>query len=411
MGRLITREGLMREFEEKMLEGIKIKVKHPVELVHKSFGSVIPVSGSLLTDSDVSKLNNLVSLAKMRHITLSGKIDSGLDYIFGKNGCRGSINDRIRKGVFAGNANTMNDNWQDLFDAIRFDLTIRKEARGTVRQYIYQELQMPNATKDVRPSELFPYGIVFEEHNGEGQAVRQGANLGGQYDTIPMKIYAAGFTWTLLAALFDRTYDLSRLSDGVALAYSAKKDDLAIKPILDASYGANDSDPKWTAASSIGSLRQEHLYNTLMNMVDDLAERIDPITKRKINAEGLVILASTKDARHIDHVLSGLPTDIPEKYAYSKLNAVSRVIGYDGEVIDMPDETITYGGATTGTIYMIKPNRYFKIPIKRNLIAELDSVPNVQTLAMEQRAWYFVEAMFNDIGIANFVQKATLPTW
>lgn len=407
MGRLITREGLMREFEEKMLAGTKINVKYPVELVHKAYGSVIPISGSLLTDADVTKLNGLKELTKLRHISLSGKIDSGLDYIFGKNGCRGSINDRIRKGVFAGNANTMNDNWQDLFDAIRLDLTIRKEARPTIRQFIYQELQMPNATKDVRPTELFPYGIVFEEHNGEGQAVRQGANLGGQYDTIPMKIYAAGFTWTLLAALFDRTYDLSRLSDGVALAYSAKKDDLGLAPIMTGTY----TGAKATAASTVGTLRQELLYNTLMDAVDDIAERDDPITKRKINAEGLVALCSTLDARHINHVLSGLPTDIPEKYAYSKLGAITAVLGYDGEVIDMPNQVVTYAGATTGTIHLIKPNRYFKIPIKRNLVAELDATPNVQTLAMEQRAWYFSEAMYNAIGITNFVQKVTLPTW
>lgn len=407
MGRLISREGLMREFEDKMLAGTKIRVKHPVQLVKPAFGSVIPVSGSILTDADLAKLNSLQALTRMRHITLSGSLDSGLDYIFGKNGCRGSINDRIQKGVFAGNANTMNDNWQDLFDAIRLDLTIRKEARPTIRQFIYQELQMPNATKDVRPTELFPYGVVFEEHNGEGQSVRQGANLGGQYDTIPMKIYAAGFTWTLLAALFDRTYDLSRLSDGVALGYSAKKDDLGLAPIIAGTY----TGAKATAASSIGTLRQEHLYNTLMDAVDDIAERPDPVTGRKISAEGLVILATPADARHINHVIGGLPNSTPEKYDYAAINGINAVLGYDGETIEMPNETVSYTGCTALTCYLIKPNRYFKIPIKRNLVAELDSVPNVNTLAREQRAWYFSEAIYNAIGIDSFVQKVTLPAW
>jgi hypothetical protein len=402
MGRLITKEGLIREFEEKMLAGTKVRVKHPVQLVNKSYGSVIPVSGSMLTDADVTKLNTLQSLTRNGHITLSGKIDSGLDYIFGK---RGSINDRIMKGVFAGNANTMNDDWQDLFDAIRLDLTIRKEARSTIRQFIYQEIQMPNATKDIRPTELFPYGVVFEEHNGEGQSVRQGANLGGQYDTIPMLIYAAGFTWTLLASLFDRTYDLSRLSDGVALGYSAKKDDLALDPIIQASY----SGAQQTAASGIGDNRQEKLINTLMNAIDDLGERSDPVTKRKINAEGLVLLCSTLDARHVNHVIGGIDTDYPLRYP--ALRSITTVLGYDGEVIDMPNETVTYSGVTSGKVYLIKPNRYFKIPIKRNLVAELDRTPNVNTLAMEQRAWYFSEAIYNAIGISNFVQEVTLDAW
>lgn len=407
MGRLITREGLAREFEDKMLAGTKVRVKNPVQIVKPAFGSVIPVSGSVLTDADLAKLNSLQALTKMRHITLSGNIDTGLDYIFGKNGCRGSINDRIRKGVFAGSANTLNDDWEDLFDAIRLDLTIRKEARPTIRQFIYQELQMPNATKDVRPTELFPYGVVFEEHNGEGQAVRQGANLGGQYDTIPMKIYAAGFTWTLLAALFDRTYDLSRLSDGVALGYSAKKDDLGLAPIIAGTYAG----AKATAASSLGTLRQEHTYNTIMDAVDDLANRTDPVTDRKITAEGLVLLCSTLDARHINHVIGGLGNSTPEKYQYGPLSSITAVLGYDGEVIDMPNDTTTYSGVTAGTCFLIKPNRYFKIPIKRNLVAELDEVPNVSTLAREQRAWYFSEAIYNAIGIDSFVQKVTLPTW
>ena len=77
----------------------------------------------------------------------------------------------------------------------------------------------------------------------------------------------------------------------------------------------------------------------------------------------------------------------------------------------MPGETVQYTGASDGVIHLIKPNRYFKIPIKRNLVMELDSMPNVNTLAREQRAWYFVEAMYNEIGISNFVQKVTLPTW
>jgi len=220
-----------------------------------------------------------------------------------------------------------------------------------------------------------------------------------------MKIYAAGFVWTLLAALFDNTYDLSRLSEGVALGYSAKKDDLAIKPIIDATYTGAAQTP----ASTEGAGRQEKLMNTLMDAIDDLGERTDPITKRKIQAEGLVALCSSKDARHIAHVMSGLGNSTPEKY--SPLNQITKVIGYDGEVIDMPEKTVTYGGVTSGTIYLIKPNRYFKIPIKRGLTMEIDQKPDVNTLAREQRAWYFVEGMYNSIGIENFVQEVTLPTW
>ena len=125
------------------------------------------------------------------------------------------------------------------------------------------------------------------------------------------------------------------------------------------------------------------------------------------------MLGTSLDMRHVAHVLSGIGTS-PEKYNTLKgglLGGITKLIGYEGEVINMPNETVTYTGATAKIAYVIKPNRYFKIPIKRNLVMELDSQPNVNTLAQEQRAWYFSEAMYNAIGITNFVQKVTLPTW
>ena len=410
MGQLITKEILDAKFQNKMLNGEKVMVKNPVNVVNTQFGAAIPRSGSVLDDSSFGLINSATGLNRMGNIALSGKFESGFDYPFGK---RGSVNDRIRKGSlqlktmqaeFAA-GNTLNDNWSDLIDAIRMDLTIRKEAKSTVRQYVYSEIQMPNATKDIRPSELYPYGVVFEENNGEGQSIRQGANMGGAVDTIPMKIYAAGFVWTLLAKLFDGTYDLTRLSDGVALAYAAKRDDLALSPILTATYAGAQA----TAASTVGTLRQELLMNTMMDAIDDMGDRTDPITKRKVVAEGLVALGTAKDMRHIQHVISGLGNSTPEKY--SPLSQINTYIGYEGEVIDMPGETITYSGATEGTVLLIKPNRYFKIPVKRNLTMEIDAQPNVNTLAQEQKAWYFVEAMYNAIGIENFVQEVTLPTW
>lgn len=413
MAQLITKEILNAQFQDKMLNNSKVSVKNPVEVVTSRFGSSIPKSGAALTDATLGQINNALKMGNGGRIVLSGKYDNGLDYVFGK---RGSVIDRIKKGTFSmdtlktafASGNTLNDNWSDLIDAIRMDLTIKKMANQTVRQFIYDEIQMPNATKDIRPSELYPYGIVFEENNGEGESVRQGANMGGATDTIPMKIYAAGFIWTLLAALFDGTYDLSRLTEGVALGYAAKKDDLAISPILADVYSTVGT-AKWTAASTVGSLRQELYMNTAMDAIDDLGDRVDPITKRKIIAEGLVALGTAKDMRHLAHVMSGLGNSTPEKY--SALGQITKLIGYEGETIDMPNETVSYTGCTNGIIYLIKPNRYFKIPIKRNLTMEMDAQPNVSTLAQEQRAWYFSEAMYNSAGIANFVQKVTLPAW
>lgn len=407
MDLIVSRDILAAKHAEKMASGQKVHVDQPVDLVKTAFGNSLETGGSLISNEQFSMLSSLKSVHRGRPLSLSGKYRSGLDFAFKD---RGSIIQRLKQGnVSFATGDSLNDNWSDLMDAIRLDLTIKKEARPTVRQFVYNEMSMPNATKDVRPTELFPYSVVFDKNNGEGQAVRQGSNMFGQYDTIPMEIYAAGFQWTLLASLFDGTYDLSRLSEGVAVGYSAKKDDLAMKPIIDADYGAAGT-TKHTAASTVGSNRQEKLYNTLMNAIDGLGQRTDPVTKRKIVATDLVLVCSSLDANHVQHVITGLGNSTPEKYM-GYLSNIRQIVAYDGESIPTPNGIVTYSGVTPGVAFLVKRNRYMSIPVKRGLTAEIDENPDVKTLAQSQRAWYFVEAMYNEIGIGNFIQKITLPAW
>jgi hypothetical protein len=65
--------------------------------------------------------------------------------------------------------------------------------------------------------------------------VRQGETRGGQSDDVQMTVYAAGFTHDLAAELFG-SLDPERLNDAVLEGYNAKRDDLALAPILAGSY-------------------------------------------------------------------------------------------------------------------------------------------------------------------------------
>ena len=134
MAELITKEILNAKFKDKMLNGKKVMVQNPVNLVEARFGANIPANGSALDDQILALINNAIPLGRNQRIALSGKYQSGFDYPFSK---RGSIHDRIRKGSFKddiakvvfADGNTLNDNWVDLIDAIRMDLTIRKEGQ------------------------------------------------------------------------------------------------------------------------------------------------------------------------------------------------------------------------------------------------------------------------------------------
>ena len=66
-------------------------------------------------------------------------------------------------------------------------------------------------------TEINNFGVVFERNNGHGQAVRQGETMGGGYDVFYILIYSAGFTWDLMASLFDNTITPERVMDAVMI--------------------------------------------------------------------------------------------------------------------------------------------------------------------------------------------------
>lgn len=318
-----------------------------------------------------------------------------------------SVREMINKGLFSPRmeSNTLPNDWQTMWDALRIDISVRKISKGEMRASFYNIMNMPNSDKIFSVDEFFPYGVVFEENNGEGQAITQGETRLGQYEKIEHTLYAAGFTWTLLAELFDKSFDPQKISDAVLLGYEAKRNDLSLSPIIGGSYSGASA----TAAHVDTDMkRQELLYNTIVDAIDDLSERSDPVTGRKIMADDLRILANPYDARHIMDVLSGLPSSNERKYP--AISGISQVVAYDGDIINMRAKDVEYSGVTQGTCYLVKKNRYMNVGIKRNLTLEVDMRPDVKTLAREERAWYFAEGQ-QITGITSFVQEITLPTW
>ena len=341
----------------------------------------------------------------------SGKYGGGF-YVPMKwsDGSSEGVYDRIVSGKFQMSANTLPVDWANLWDAIRIDVSVRKAAIGTVRQFIYEVITNPNFTRTINPTEITPIGIVFEENNGHGQAVPQGETTGGGYESITILIYAAGFTFDLIADLFDLTITPERLADAIMVGEDALKDDLAISPILGFGY----SGAQQTAASAIGSLRQELLWNTLQDGLDDLGNRNHPVTDRKLNTSNVIILAAPFDAPHIVQVARGLPST--NQMVLGTFSQISQVISFDDEIIRQRAKVTTYAGVTAGTVYMIIPASalpaagYMEIAVKRDLVVEVDNQPDVKTLTREERAYWFAEAIWTE-GIQYFIQEITLPTW
>lgn len=406
--KMITKDYLRNEAKEKVRKGIIPNREEMINLVVPS----MKLNASNSDKFDIVQRADHVSGAILTRMEDIRSYGSAFDIpqpcmslsAANKKEVSMSVREMIKSGVFM-SSNSIPTDWQTLWDALRIDISIRKAALGTVRENFYNILNMPNSDKVFKATEFYPYGVVFEENNGEGQAVTQGESRGGQVESIEHLVYAAGFTWTLLAELFSGSIDPQRISDAVLLGYNAKQDDLSIAPILAYSYSGTQQ----TAAAVLsGANRQELLYLTLENAIDDIADREDPVTARDIMADDLRILAHPEDARHIARVMAGLPST--NERAYPSISEISRVVAYDGEDIPLRAKTVAYSGVTKGKAYLVKPNRYMNVGIKRSLTLEVDRTPDVKTLAREERAWYFVEGQ-QTTGIASFIQEITLPTW
>ena len=407
--KLITKDTIHAEADERIRKGHVANADEMIHIVTPAFGF-----GNTVDD-------NLRAIANSRPVGHSEKLRVSADSImkYGSawdipracktlGGKMMSVRDMINAGVFTrpqGSSNTLPEDWSSLWDAMRIDISIRKSAMDTVRQNFYNIVNMPNSDKVIKVDEFFPYSTVFEENNGEGQAVTQGETRFGQSESVEHKIYAASWTWTLLNDLFNKSMDPGKLSDSVLLGYNAKRDDLSMSPILDFSY----SGAQQTAAATLsGANRQELLYLTLEDAIDDLGDRDDPILDRPVDPMGSVILAHSYDARHIARVGMGLPST--NERSYPGISEIASVVAYDTEVIRGRKKDVTYTGVTKGKAYLIKKNRYMNVGIKRPLTLETDMTPDVSTLAREKRAWYFVEGQ-QTTGIQYFVQEITLPTW
>lgn len=322
-----------------------------------------------------------------------------------------SAYDMLQAGYFTDpkmSGNTLPTDWANLWDALRVDISIRVAAQPTVRENFFNIINNPAASRTITLNELYQYHFKFVLNNGEGQPVLQGETRAGGYETLTHYLYAAGFTRTLIDELYNNSFDPQKVSDGVAAAYNAKRDDLVISTILNFTFSgvAGSQTP---ADTTSGASRQELLFNTLENAIDHLGRRSDPISKRYVQANDLSILCASEDSRHIQRVVSGLPSGAESKIL-PPISNITSIVAYDDITIPGRSEDDVYTGVTRGTCYLVKKNRYMNVSVKRSLQMESDMRPDVTTLARERQSWYFVEGQ-QTTGLSYFVQEVTLPTY
>lgn len=399
-----SRTMLKEQIETRFAEGSKVIVPSR-EIVQVT----TPAIRNIFRQGDQGRMFGALGAARPlgvmpTSLSLSGKYSSGFDVPL--NG-RPSINERIAKGQFSASAHTLPENWQDLFDALKIDLTMKKETRPTIRQFIYNMVDTPNATQLMKLENLLPYAFEFKRNTGNGDPVPLGEVRGKLGDTVEFFINATGFTYTLLASMFDMALDMGRVNDGVSVSYNLQRDDEAIAPILN--YNGYGSGGRTTAADTTGANPQEKLYLTFLKAIDDFAKRKESVFGNKIQANDLILLCSSNTARHFRRVARGFAISIDK--TYPELSEIRTIVEYDEDSIVFPSgKVIKFDGVGDDYAYLIKKNSLMNIYTKRGLTVEVDNNPDVLTLAQAEKAWYYSEAIYNE-GIKDYIQRVALPTW
>lgn len=317
---------------------------------------------------------------------------------------RPSIESRIARGNFS--LHEPSDLY-DFVDKTRLDVTRRVLARPVLFPFIYDVQNNPNFTRTMTLQEILPIGIKFNTNSGSDESVTMGDFKTGSTETLTQTIKAAGYTWDLAFELYNVLFEMQRLNDAVARGYAAEVNNDHLAPIITGTY----TGAKASGASAVGDTWMEKWYHTILDAKRDLRERTDPVTNRQIETTGLVLLCSVADAEDIQWVINGQLNSPADSKNLSSIPGISSVIGYDGDTFDVGDKTYTFSGVSDGTCFLIKPiPRGFISAWKRQLTMLVQAQGNILKLERERRAWYYVQALYNTFGIANYVQKITLPT-
>jgi hypothetical protein len=166
ISRLITRTSLKAQAEERIRNGVHLKHSDLCGIVENTIGSSYKTEPQdvLFARAERAQLFNNLQLPDMEAIKKYGSafdIPVKCHTVKGTDGNPSimSVREMLAAGVFSPKAstNTLLPDWQELWDAMRVDISVRKTALSKIRQFIYNEIPMPDATQYVRTTEFYPY--------------------------------------------------------------------------------------------------------------------------------------------------------------------------------------------------------------------------------------------------------------
>lgn len=242
-------------------------------------------------------------------------------------------------------------NLKEFVPKVTVDLEIALATNPTVYQPIYRSRDVPGSTQFVDISGLMGYtGVVFLER-GEGEEIHFGTRERGQVTSVPIRQFAAGFTWTEELVKFDLSWRYDDMIEAIGRAHNSLLDRIHLRPIIEYTYPPeNITNPTYDPAQNAWEQMWMGLYQALYQA------RTAKNKDTGVGRNPTVILTHSANTFILNEVLGGItrlgqPT-LPSLGSF-------QIITYDDYVIYEGERGYTFVGMPLDHIFLIEPRQYF----------------------------------------------------
>lgn len=297
------------------------------------------------------------------------------------------------------NLNQFPDDYYDLINRIRIDITRRRIEQMDFTGLMTNELNNPNFSKSVDLLEFIPFAGAFEEIKGTGDNVPMLEQKTGARGSVPIYIYGLGHARTLEDELYNLDiFSLEKVNTAVARAHTAMRNDLCLGTLVALTNAGAWNAFQQVPATTTGSLDRRY-YETIRNAIRQLIGLLDCQTNQEIDASRMIlIIGSNVIAWDLNRVLSGRILRGENEIINLEALPIDDVWIYKGDTLNVGPRPHSYPGVPAGTAYLIVPGSA-GAPIwtlnKRQLTMEIGR-GDVLQLARERRAWYFAQGEYQD---------------
>jgi len=299
------------------------------------------------------------------------------------------------------NINQFPDDYYDLIDLMRIDITRRRIQEEDYTPLFTREVTNPNFSKAVSLLEFLPFAGVFEEIKVTGDNVPMLQQKTGAKGSVDIELYGLGHARSLEDELYNLDiYSIEKVNTAVARAHTARRNNICFNPLI-----ALTNSGGWHASQTVpadtttGATYDVKLYLTIRNAIRTLMGLLDPQTQQEINVPRMVLLVRNNVIQwDLSRVLGGQLQRFGQPVENREALAINEVWRYIGDTIDVGPKRWVFPGVPENTAYLFVPGPAGApnwTLSKRQLTQEVGR-GDVLTLARERRAWYFGQGEYRE---------------